>query len=39
VTPYQTSSSISVSQLSPITVTNNEFNATLPAQSITTYVQ
>ena len=39
VTPYQTSSSISVSQLSPITVTNNEFSATLPAQSITTYVQ
>ena len=39
MTPYQTTSSSSVSQLSPVTVTNNEFSATLPAQSITTYVQ
>jgi glucuronoarabinoxylan endo-1,4-beta-xylanase len=39
MTPYQTTSSSSVSQLSPVTVTNNEFSATLPAQSITTYLQ
>jgi glucuronoarabinoxylan endo-1,4-beta-xylanase len=39
MTPYQTTSSLSVSQLSPITVTNNEFSAALPAQSVTTYVQ
>lgn len=39
MTPYQTTSSSSVSQLSPVTVTNNGFSATLPAQSITTYVQ
>ncbi len=39
VTPYQTTSSASVAQLSAITVTNNEFTATLPAESITTYVQ
>ena len=39
MTPYQTTSSLSVSQLSPVTVTNNGFSATLPAQSITTYVQ
>jgi len=39
MTPYQTTSSESVSQLSPVTVTNNQFSATLPAMSITTYVQ
>jgi glucuronoarabinoxylan endo-1,4-beta-xylanase len=39
MTPYQTTSSSSVSQLSPVTVTNNGFSAALPAQSITTYVQ
>ena len=39
MTPYQTTSSSSVSQLSPATVTNNEFSATLPALSITTYLQ
>jgi len=39
VTPYQTTSSAPVSQLSAITVTNNQFTDTLPAQSITTYVQ
>ena len=39
MTPYQTTSSLSVSALSPIAVTNNEFSAILPAQSITTYVQ
>ncbi len=39
MTPYQTTPSLSVSQLSPVTVTNNGFSATLPAQSITTYVQ
>jgi glucuronoarabinoxylan endo-1,4-beta-xylanase len=39
MTPYQTTSSVSVSQLSAIAVTNNEFTVTLPAQSITTYVQ
>jgi glucuronoarabinoxylan endo-1,4-beta-xylanase len=39
MTPYQTTASVSVSALSPIAVTNNEFSATLPAMSITTYVQ
>ena len=39
MTPYQTTSSASVSQLSAITVTNNEFTASLPAESITTFVQ
>jgi glucuronoarabinoxylan endo-1,4-beta-xylanase len=39
MTPYQTTSSSSVSQLSPVAVTNNGFSATLPAQSITTYLQ
>jgi glucuronoarabinoxylan endo-1,4-beta-xylanase len=39
MTPYQTTSSSSVSQLGPVTVTNNQFSATLPAMSITTYVQ
>jgi len=39
MTPYQTTSSSSVSQLGPVTVTGNEFSAALPAQSITTYVQ
>lgn len=39
MTPYQTTSSLSVSQLTAVAVTNNEFTATLPAQSITTYVQ
>lgn len=38
MTPYQTTSSSSVSQLGAVTVTNNQFSATLPAQSITTYV-
>jgi len=39
MTPYQTTSSSSVSQLSPVTVTNHQFSASLPAMSITTYVQ
>jgi glucuronoarabinoxylan endo-1,4-beta-xylanase len=39
LTPYQTTSSASVEQLSAITVSGNEFTATLPAQSITTYIQ
>ena len=39
MTPYQTTSSLSVSQLNVVAVTNNEFAALLPAQSITTYVQ
>ncbi|HEV2234260.1 MAG TPA: hypothetical protein VGV68_12765 [Terriglobia bacterium] len=39
MTPYQTTSGASVLQLSAITVTDNEFTATLPAQSVTTYVQ
>jgi len=39
MTPYQTTSSQSVAQLSAVAVTNNEFTTTLPAQSITTYVQ
>jgi O-glycosyl hydrolase len=37
--PYQTTASIAVSQLSTIAVANSNFTATLPAQSITTYVQ
>jgi glucuronoarabinoxylan endo-1,4-beta-xylanase len=39
MTPYQTTSTLYVSQLNAVAVTNNEFAATLPAQSITTYVQ
>ncbi|MGD0347291.1 MAG: hypothetical protein ABSA85_11070 [Terracidiphilus sp.] len=39
MTPYQTTSTSSGAQLSPVTVTNNAFSATLPAMSITTYVQ
>jgi glucuronoarabinoxylan endo-1,4-beta-xylanase len=39
MTPYQTTSSASVSQLSAVTVTNSVLIAILPAQSITTYVQ
>ena len=39
MTPYQTTSSSSVAQLSAVTVTNNAFSAALPAMSITTYVQ
>jgi glucuronoarabinoxylan endo-1,4-beta-xylanase len=39
LTPYQTTSTASVVQLSPIAVAGNTFTATLPAQSITTYVQ
>jgi len=39
MTPYQTTSSSKVSQLGAITVTNNQFSATLPAMSITTFVQ
>jgi len=39
MTPYQTTSGIFVSPLSSIPLTNNAFSATLPAQSITTYVQ
>ena len=39
MTPYQTTSSAYVSQLSAITVINNEFTASLPAESITTFVQ
>lgn len=39
MTPYQTTSTSSVLQLSPVTVTNSAFSASLPASSITTYVQ
>jgi glucuronoarabinoxylan endo-1,4-beta-xylanase len=39
MTPYQTTSSSSVSPLSAVTVTNDAFSAALPAESITTYVQ
>jgi glucuronoarabinoxylan endo-1,4-beta-xylanase len=39
LTPYQTTSTSSVAALSPITVTGNSFTASVPAQSITTYVQ
>jgi glucuronoarabinoxylan endo-1,4-beta-xylanase len=38
VTPYQTSSSQSMAQLSSIGVSNGAFTATLPAQSVTTFV-
>jgi len=39
LTPYQTTSSASVSPLSAVSVSGNAFTAALPAQSITTYVQ
>jgi glucuronoarabinoxylan endo-1,4-beta-xylanase len=39
LTPWQTTSSASLSQLSAIDVIGNTLTATLPAQSITTYVQ
>ncbi len=39
LTPYQTTSSASVSKLSTVSVSGNAFTAALPAQSITTYVQ
>jgi glucuronoarabinoxylan endo-1,4-beta-xylanase len=38
VTPYQTTSSEHVAQLSNVSVSNNAFTYTLPAQSITTFV-
>ncbi len=38
VTPFQTTSSAHVAQLSNANVTNNAFTYTLPAQSITTFV-
>ncbi len=37
-TPYQTSASENLAQLSGITIANNTFSSTLPAQSITTFV-
>ena len=39
LTPYQTTSSASVAAQTAITVTGNSFTASVPAQSITTYVQ
>lgn len=39
LTPYQTTSTASVAAQTVITVTGNSFTASLPAQSITTYVQ
>jgi glucuronoarabinoxylan endo-1,4-beta-xylanase len=39
LTPYQTTSTSSIAQQSGFTVVNNTFTATLPAQSITTFVQ
>jgi glucuronoarabinoxylan endo-1,4-beta-xylanase len=39
LTPYQTTSTSNVAALSPIIVTGNSFTASVPAQSITTYVQ
>lgn len=39
MTPYQTTSTQGVAQLSPVTVSGNAFTYTLPAQSITTFVQ
>jgi glucuronoarabinoxylan endo-1,4-beta-xylanase len=39
LTPFRTSSSQHLSQLSAVTVTNNTFTYTLPAQSVTTFVQ
>jgi len=38
VTPYTTSATLSLSQRSPVSVTANAFNYSLPAQSITTFV-
>jgi O-glycosyl hydrolase len=39
LTPWRTTSSASLSQLSAIDVSGNTLTATLPAQSLTTYVQ
>ena len=37
-TPYQTSATETMAQLTPVSATNGSFTATLPAQSITTFV-
>jgi glucuronoarabinoxylan endo-1,4-beta-xylanase len=39
LTPYQTTATQNVAAQTPITVTSNTFSYTLPAQSITTFVQ
>ncbi|HME57893.1 MAG TPA: hypothetical protein VKF63_06110 [Terracidiphilus sp.] len=39
LTPYQTTSSGGLTALSPISVSSNSFTTSLPAQSITTFVQ
>ncbi len=39
MTPYQTTATATVSPLSAVTVSNNQFTAQLPAESITTFVQ
>ncbi len=38
MTPYQTSATASITQLSAVTLAGNSFTYTLPAQSITTFV-
>jgi O-glycosyl hydrolase len=39
LTPYQTSASSTFAQLNAVSVSGNKFTASVPAQSITTYVQ
>lgn len=39
LTPFQTSASESMAQLDPVSVSSNTFTYTLPAQSITTFLQ
>jgi len=39
LTPWQTTSAGGLAQQSAVTVTGNQFTYTLPAQSITTFVQ
>ncbi len=39
LTPYQTSATATVAQQNPVAVTGGQFSYTLPAQSITTFVQ
>lgn len=39
MTPYQTSASQEIAQQTPVTLSGNAFTATLPAQSITSFVQ
>lgn len=39
VVPYRTSSSQNLAQLAPLTLSGNSFTTSLPAQSVTTFVQ